>query len=521
MKTFNYKKVKYGITGEDTVSVLENKTFSGNLVIPETIEKDGKNWRVTTMNPRAFAWSEVTSVSIPGSVKTVPYDAFFNCKGLKKVLLADGVSAIEDDAFAGCPELEEISMPAGIEVTGANPFAGTKWFSDRFAGETFCILGGSLFAYQPQKPDPKVIIPDGVRRLNAQLFYENREIVSVVIPEGVTDIGPSCFNHCTDLKSVILPSGIKRIPHACFRECESLMEITLPQGVQVIDRYAFQRCSSLERVSLPDTLEEIEFQAFAECNRLRDITIPSSIGYIEEEAFANCTSLTDVGPFKAKSVFPRAFKGCSNLGKKVLKVRESATMRYVSDPFMCHFFCNLSEDDVKKYSQPEYVDPEDEKYVDREFFFIPRGCLRSMELDGKEFKMGRLYALNCAGNQEMEKFLASVPAGSILMMDAVQLYKYITVFEIGLDGVPFSKNLFSMAYYTLSPFTARLPKESFLMRYYDSSSYNRFCCDNVVYNRKTVVGRDDGIMEPQGKIYRNILRKDGQGGFELIESLVF
>lgn len=44
--SFTYKKVKYNVLDDATLSVAENKKYVGPLVIPEFIEKNGITYRV-------------------------------------------------------------------------------------------------------------------------------------------------------------------------------------------------------------------------------------------------------------------------------------------------------------------------------------------------------------------------------------------------------------------------------------------------------------------------------------------
>ena len=78
------------------------------LVIPEKI--DGKP--VVAIADSAFSGSSLTGVSIPSSVESIGWFAFFGCVSLTSISLPDTVTSVGYDAFSSCPRLT-IYCPAG------------------------------------------------------------------------------------------------------------------------------------------------------------------------------------------------------------------------------------------------------------------------------------------------------------------------------------------------------------------------------------------------------------------------
>ena len=91
--TFNVGGINYDIISEEeqTVQVGDNSGFSGEAVIPESVEYGGKQYAVTTISNEAFSdCSGLTSVTIPASVTAIGHGAFFGCDGLKiKIIVTD------------------------------------------------------------------------------------------------------------------------------------------------------------------------------------------------------------------------------------------------------------------------------------------------------------------------------------------------------------------------------------------------------------------------------------------------
>ena len=54
--------------------------YSGDIVIPETVNYEGKSYSVTSIgNGTFFNCYELTSITIPNSVTSIGYRAFYNC----------------------------------------------------------------------------------------------------------------------------------------------------------------------------------------------------------------------------------------------------------------------------------------------------------------------------------------------------------------------------------------------------------------------------------------------------------
>lgn len=77
--------------------------YSGDIVIPESIEYDGKTVPVTRISGYAFCYDRsVTSITIPGSVKKIGTNAFLDCQSLNTLTIPESVTELDTDPFGGC-----------------------------------------------------------------------------------------------------------------------------------------------------------------------------------------------------------------------------------------------------------------------------------------------------------------------------------------------------------------------------------------------------------------------------------
>jgi len=96
-----------------------------NVVIPSTIEVNGKIYNVTGVGKHAFIkCSSLTSITIPESVTSIGQGAFSGCSSLKSITIPRSVTSIGQGAFSGCSSLTSITIPNSVIKIGYSVFLG-------------------------------------------------------------------------------------------------------------------------------------------------------------------------------------------------------------------------------------------------------------------------------------------------------------------------------------------------------------------------------------------------------------
>ena len=160
--------------------------YTGDVVIPESVDYNGNTYPVTSIGNYAFYdCIGLTSLTIPNSVTSFGYLAFKNCRSLTSVK----VSVTDLSAFCNNEIINLIRIELGIPI------------------QLIDNEGKEITGY---------IVPNDVTTIGEYAFYNCSGLTSVTIPNSVTTIGNSAFYGCSGLASVIIGSGVLSIGSYAF-----------------------------------------------------------------------------------------------------------------------------------------------------------------------------------------------------------------------------------------------------------------------------------------------------------------
>ena len=266
--------------------------YSGNVIIPPSVVNNGIIYSVTGIDNFAFDDSDVTSVSIPNTVKSIGNSSFAYCAFLTEIQIPSSVTSIGNSAFSSCSSLISIVLPEGLATIGHYAFQNCNKLASVIIPNSVQTIGTSIFT------GTGLLAPliSGSKLLYCPPSYEGE----YHIPGGITEIIGGAFSGCTKITKVIIPHGIKRLNSFIFFGCSSLEFVSLPATLELIGESAFYGCSSLKECILPSSVSYIGESAFYNCKSLESIVLPTSVHSLQKYAFDGCQSLKAI-------VFPAGF----------------------------------------------------------------------------------------------------------------------------------------------------------------------------------------------------------------------
>lgn len=110
---------EYSLEHDNTAKIVGCSTDERIINIPDQI--DGHI--VTSIGSTAFYNSDIEKITLPSSIKTIGWWAFYGCENLYEVNLNSGLNTIEYGAFMNCNNLFQVEIPSTVSKIGEDAFA--------------------------------------------------------------------------------------------------------------------------------------------------------------------------------------------------------------------------------------------------------------------------------------------------------------------------------------------------------------------------------------------------------------
>lgn len=291
---------------------------------------------VTYIGAWAFEDTNITSLTIPGSVKTIGEGGVSGNRYLSALTLESGLETIGAYAFADC-RIASVVIPDGVTSIGENAFAS-------------CVRADYINGQWVDTGLTTVTIPGSVTSIGKNAFTDNQQLTNVNfggtqeqwnaaggknagVPSSATFncVKVAASGSCgTGVKWSLASNGVltitgtgkgimKDYAEGSTKPWESkgdVKQIIICEGVTHIGDHAFVN-SPATRVSLPESLTSIGTRAFAGA-AITAMTIPGSVTTIGVEVFWGCSDLTSLTICDGVTSIESAFGKCTGLTELVL-----------------------------------------------------------------------------------------------------------------------------------------------------------------------------------------------------------
>jgi hypothetical protein len=341
----------------------KGETPSGDVVIPGTFTYKGVKYKVIDIDHHAFENNtEVTSVTIPSTVKTISDEAFLNCTKLKSVTISKKaeLSSIGGHAFYGCTALKEIYINA--ETVGYGAFEECTSLSKVTFGSNVKEIGEWAFGKTAIK---SITFGKNITTIGDKALVLCSKLETIIIGENVTTLGGDITEGCSKLKKITVKSKKLKFENcgdaekAPFRNLSAKVKTKVPSGKT--KKYGFlwtdnwvgedgyvrfaldsdnaymtgickkgKKPSGAVKIPATFTYDGVKYKvvkiqeestgrgdsAFYKNEKITSVEIPSTVTEIGSGAFYGCSKLKTVTiskKAKLSLIGDRAFNCCTSL----------------------------------------------------------------------------------------------------------------------------------------------------------------------------------------------------------------
>ena len=165
--------------------------YSGDVVVPGTVEYDGITYTVKGVGNRAFeGCGDLRKVTISEGIYKIGAYAFFACGNLERVILPSTLERIESNpVFTGCSKLE---------ITTTAPREGQENHYYLYDEALYMHINREkreILSWIPEKKTGTVVIKEGTTKIG-EYSIRRTNVDKIVIPESVKSIDVHTFVSC-------------------------------------------------------------------------------------------------------------------------------------------------------------------------------------------------------------------------------------------------------------------------------------------------------------------------------------
>lgn len=318
---------------------IDNYLLKGSdQITGDVIIKDGTK----IIADFAFNYNEnITSVTIPSSVKSIGIYAFTECTNLSSVSFNEGLEVISSGAFEytaideitipnsvksidswafSCTNIESFNVTANVESLSGNAFSGctslkaitvdsnNKYFYSvdgiLFEKSEFSFLGDTLAVYPSSKEGESYTIPDNVQYLGYNAFEELVYLKELNIPAIMTYLTLSSSSNLEKINVAEGNEDYKSVDGVVYSKDGNTL-LFYPNGATAetyevlssakkAEYYAVVNNAHIKELTLPEGFETLDEYTIYSCENLKTINLPSTLNKLGNNFVRNCPNLTAI-----------------------------------------------------------------------------------------------------------------------------------------------------------------------------------------------------------------------------------
>lgn len=321
------------------IRAFENCGISNNLIFSYGIE---------TIEEKAFDSNKIQAMMIPGTIKSIGREAFYN-NPMKWISLN---TSVPFKTYFTNSSSCKLYVPTGaVNQYKNNSYYSTYTISAGACDFTYNNAGLLNTRYHTTILSNEPVTYDGVTYAGtAKYVYSPANapgVLSTTTFDGgiastckvngvnkdylIVEYGDSCLYGATDIVTLPLQNSkaVKRIGKYAFQGT-NIASVTMPESLETIDDYAFRNCTKLTQFTLNANLKNLNKGALSGSAVKNGLMFHYGIENIGEEAFKNSAIPSLFIPATIKTLGKTAFDGLTKL--KYLSINSERL--YKTEPTM-------------------------------------------------------------------------------------------------------------------------------------------------------------------------------------------
>ena len=245
------------------------KALTGTVVVDETVEYEGAEYAVRSVDANAFA----------------------NSKNITKIVLPEVMDNIYANAFANM-NLFEINIPATLQSLSNTAFKGSALFTTHMDEQGAVYYDGCLLYHEKDYILGPYKVKDGTRLIASYVFSGDTKITQLELPEGVQCICAGAIDYMQLLNTVTIPSTVYSLQDGLLTSyCEKVEVINchIKEPLNISEINAFTYMSDEHKKNITLYVPYGSSEAYMAAEKWKDFTI------VENTPIYNVTFINDDG----------------------------------------------------------------------------------------------------------------------------------------------------------------------------------------------------------------------------------
>lgn len=179
--------IPFNLTLADRIAALPSGVSKLPQVLDDTVTEITAEDLAGATRIRGYAFwygLNLTSITIPGSVKSIGSYAFYTCAKLKNVTIDNGVEIITNMVFSYCDKLTGITIPDSVTSIGSSVFEGCTSLTSVTIGNSVTDVGSKALNIGSSTNKATIIFlgttPSTIRKDTFYPKYLNK----IIVPAG-------------------------------------------------------------------------------------------------------------------------------------------------------------------------------------------------------------------------------------------------------------------------------------------------------------------------------------------------